>query len=141
VVLFLAVLIILLPCLMWAVMEWAYRRDLQYLRQCTRVRTVRLITYWPGMESWRLAAERIANEEAPPELEVVPENAQWREPEMMPEAITMETEPEEPLKVVNITAALEEPPAPETDHARGPMVAATAPHPRRKTARMRRAAS
>jgi hypothetical protein len=133
------VALILLPCLMWAVMEWAYRRELQYLRQCVRVKTVRLITYWPGMESWRLAAERIANEEVPAELEVVPENAQWRQPDVMPEAIMMETEPEEPLKVVNITAALEE--APEADHTRGPMVAAAAPHPRRKTARMRRVAS
>lgn len=137
----LVVLIVLLPCLIWAAMEWAYYRDLHYLRQCARVKTVRLITYWPGMESWRLAAERLANEEVPMARELVPENAQWREPDMLPEAITMEMEPEEPLKVVNIVAALEEAPMPEADRERGPMVATAPPHPRRKAPRIRRIAS
>ena len=101
------VALVLLPCLMWAAMEFAYYRDLRYLRRCVHVKTVRLITYWPGMEEWRLATERLANEQPLAVPEILPENAQWQEPDILPEAITMETEPEEPLNVVNITAALE----------------------------------
>ena len=133
------VALVLLPCLMWAAMELAYYRELRYLRQSVHVKTVRLITYWPGMEEWRLAAERLANEQPIAAPEILPENAQWQEPDLLPEAITMETEPEEPLNVVNITAALESSHA--RDDAESGAIIAKAPQPRRRATRIRRIAS
>ncbi len=98
---------ILLSGLIWAVMEWIYYRELHYQRECLRVQSIRLVTYWPGMESWRLAAERLANERPLAAPEVVPAAAEWQEPDMLPGSILIATEPDEPLKIVNITAALE----------------------------------
>ena len=133
------VALILLPALIWAVMEWAYYRELAYQRRCFDVKTVRLITDWPGRHEWRLA-ERLANERPLAAPEVVPENLQWREPDILPDAIAMEAEPEEPLNIVHITAALEANPACGAD-ASGAIITKAAPHRRRKvTTRIRRAA-
>ncbi len=122
-------------------MEWVYYRELHYLRECLRLQTVRLVTYWPGMEDWRLAAEKLATEKAPATPEIVPENAEWREP-TLPAAIMANVLPEEPLNVVNIMAALDDHEATEgAARARAEAVAKAPPHPRRKAARIRRAAS
>jgi hypothetical protein len=137
------VALILLTGLIWAAMEWVYYRELHYLRECLRLQSVRLVTYWPGMEEWRLAAEKLAKEKARPAHEIVPEAAEWREPEIMPQAIMANTLPEEPLNVVNIMAALEDHQAARegSGRVRAETVAKAAPHPRRKATRIRRAAS
>jgi hypothetical protein len=135
------VIFVLLTGLIWAAMEWVYHRELHYLRECLRLQSVHLVTYWPGMEEWRLAAENLAKEKAPAALEIVPENAEWREP-LMPQAIMSNVLPEEPLNVVNIMAALDDHQARDgAARARAETVAKAPPHPRRKAARIRRAAS
>jgi hypothetical protein len=135
------VILLLLTGLIWAAMEWVYYRELHYLRECLSVQSVRLVTHWPGMEEWRLAAEKLAKEKAPAALEIVPDNADWREP-AMPEAIMANVLPEEPLNVVNIMAALDGHQAMDgTMPSRAEAIPKAPPHPRRRAPRIRRAAS
>ena len=134
------VALILLTVAIWATMEWAFYRELHYLRNCLRIQSLKIVTNWPGREEWRLASEELANRELAVAAERVPLAAVWREPDIMPDAIMMETEPEELLKVVNIMAALEDDDALDGDRSQGALVAKAPPHPRRKSARIRRAA-